>query len=150
MPSLAVDWWRERAVAEAMTWLYTPYQHKAMVKGVGVDCGGLLYAVYQPLLGIARAFPQNYAADWALHHQNEIYLDFIRPYVFEVPAPLKGGIAVFKIGRNFSHGAICDGEGQFIHAWGRNGQGCVKRNRREFFNTYFVGERPVKFFDLRT
>lgn len=35
------------AVAEAMTWLGTPYHHQGRVKGVGVDCATLLCEVYK-------------------------------------------------------------------------------------------------------
>lgn len=35
-------------VAEARTWLGTPYQHQASLKGIACDCAGLI-------LGIARA-----------------------------------------------------------------------------------------------
>jgi cell wall-associated NlpC family hydrolase len=33
---------REEIVAEARSWIGTPYLHQARVKGVGVDCAGLL------------------------------------------------------------------------------------------------------------
>ena len=39
---------RAAVVAEARSWLGTPWQHQARAKGVGVDCGGLV-------IGIARA-----------------------------------------------------------------------------------------------
>ena len=29
---------RERVVAEALSWLGTPYAHRQRLKGVGVDC----------------------------------------------------------------------------------------------------------------
>lgn len=32
-------------IKEARTWVNTPYQHQAMVKGVGVDCVGLIVGV---------------------------------------------------------------------------------------------------------
>lgn len=32
-------------IKEARSWLSTPYQHQAKVKGVGVDCVGLIIAV---------------------------------------------------------------------------------------------------------
>lgn len=34
-------------VAEALTWLGTPYHQQGRVKGVGVDCGTLLCEVYE-------------------------------------------------------------------------------------------------------
>ena len=36
-----------KAVAEALTWLGTPYHHhQGHVKGIGVDCGTLVFEVY--------------------------------------------------------------------------------------------------------
>lgn len=36
---------RSRVITEAREWLGTPYQHQAMVKGVGADCVGLIVGV---------------------------------------------------------------------------------------------------------
>lgn len=36
---------RSDIIAEAREWMNTPYQHQAMVKGVGVDCVGLVVGV---------------------------------------------------------------------------------------------------------
>ena len=38
---------REEVVNEAASWIGTPVHQNAMVKGAGVDCGRLLYAVYR-------------------------------------------------------------------------------------------------------
>ena len=45
---------RDMIVAEARTWLGTPFQHQARLKGVGVDCAGVP-------VGIARALKLPYA-----------------------------------------------------------------------------------------
>lgn len=39
---------RAQVVAEARSWIGTPYHHQGRVKGVGADCAGLL-------IGVARA-----------------------------------------------------------------------------------------------
>ncbi len=141
--------WRRWIIAEARTWKGTPYQHKGRLKGVGVDCGGLVYQVYNPLLGPFKPFPKNYAPDWSLHRENELYLDFIRPYVVEVGRAVPAGVALFQIGRNLGHAAICSEKGTFIHAWGRTQHGTVTESGLNFFR---VGEssklRPVKYFDV--
>jgi cell wall-associated NlpC family hydrolase len=147
---LLPDNWRDQIIADAREWLYTPYQHKGRVKGVGVDCGGLLYQVYNPYLGPFKPFPTDYAPDWALHQANEIYLDFIMDYVELVSVPVKAGIAMFQVGRNYSHGAICTGAGKYIHAWGRNGEGCVIESGINFFKLGNSGKpRPVRYYDVR-
>lgn len=140
--------WRADVVAEARTWKGTPYQHKGRVKGVGVDCGGLLYQVYNPFKQL-RPFPKNYAPDWALHQGKEIYLDYIKDYTFEVSTPRIGGMALFKIGRCFAHAAIYTEKRTFIHAWGRNQAGCVVESKVGFFRIGNYGKpREVRFFDL--
>ena len=49
---------RADIVAEALTWIDTPYQHQAMLKGVGCDCIGLIG-------GVALACNVQGASDWA-------------------------------------------------------------------------------------
>jgi len=141
-----MDEWRDLVIRDAKTWLGTPYQHKARVKGIGVDCGALLYSVYEPYFGPFKPFPTDYPPDWALHRDNEIYLDFISPYVVPIDEPVRGGLSLFRLGRAFAHAAIYDGE-RYIHAWGRNRSGSVIRSKPAFFT---IGEknRPVKHFDL--
>jgi hypothetical protein len=139
--------WRNRLVAEALEWKFTPYQHMGRKKGVGVDCGGILYEVFNPWLGPFAPYPETYAPDWALHKENEIYLDFLKPYVVQVPRPVLAGISVFQFGRNFSHAAIIVGQDKYLHAYGRNTAGLVKVSPGRFF---YKGTRPrpVKHFDV--
>jgi NlpC/P60 family putative phage cell wall peptidase len=144
---LETDEWRQYIIDEARTWKGTPYQHKGRVKGIGCDCGGIIYQVYTPLLGPFAPFPKTYAQDWAMHAENEMYLEFIMPYVKQVPKPVPGGLALFKVGRNFSHAAICTEKGTFIHAWGRTQHGSVMESRLGFFRMGTV-PREVKYFDV--
>jgi len=141
--------WRQWVVDEARTYKGTPYQHKGRVKGVGVDCGGMVYQIYTPLLGPFAPFPNNYAQDWAVHRDNDMYLDFIKSHVIEVGMPQPGGLAMFRIGRNFSHAAICSERNTFIHAWGRTQHGSVIESRLQFFRTGDGKQRDVKFLDVK-
>lgn len=141
--------WRELVIAEAKTWIGTPYQHRGRVKGVGVDCGGLLYQVYSPFIHM-RPFPKNYPPDWALHRESEIYLDFIKPYTFEIEKPVPGGMALFLVGRSWSHAAIMSEKLRYIHSWGRNQAGGVIESHLGFFAIGGDGKiRPVRYFDLK-
>lgn len=132
--------WRRRIVDEALTWKGTPYHHKGRVKSVGVDCGGLIYECYKLIVGIPHEpFPDGYPEDWALHKDNnERYLDFIMPYVKQVPAPRIADLMVFKIGRAYAHGTIFIGDGKIVHSFGRTGFGSV------------VVSNLSKFIDVRT
>lgn len=149
MELLETGKWRQIVVDEARSYKGTPYIHKGRVKGVGVDCGGMIYQVYNPIFGPFKPFPKDYPQDWALHRHKEIYLDFMREYVVPVSGPRMGGIAMFKVGRNFSHGAICTEKRTYIHAWGRNGQGGVVESRIGFFRIGNEGKpREVQYFDV--
>lgn len=146
---LADGSWRQYIIDEARTWKGTPYQHKGRVKGVGCDCGGIIYQVYNPLLGPFKPFPKDYPQDWAVHQENEMYLDFIEPYVEQINKPIPGGVALFKVGRNFSHAAVCTEKRTFIHAWGRTQDGSTVESEIDFFRMGNGGKpREVKYFDV--
>jgi NlpC/P60 family putative phage cell wall peptidase len=139
--------WRQYIIDEARTWKGTPYQHKARIKGIGCDCGGIIYQIYTPLLGPFAPFPRDYAQDWAMHNEDTRYLDFIIPHVKQIPKAVPGGLALFKVGRSFSHAAICTEKKSFIHAWGRTQHGSVVENKIGFFRMGLV-PRDVIYFDV--
>jgi cell wall-associated NlpC family hydrolase len=97
---------RAKIVAEARSWLATPYHHCADVKGVGVDCGMLIVRVFVDA-GLCPPFdPRPYSPQWHLHRSEEIYLGFIGDHCAEVIEPQQGDVVVFKYGRCYSHGGI--------------------------------------------
>lgn len=51
---------RDEIVAEARTWIDTPFQHQARVKGLGVDCAGVVIEVGKAL-GLLDYTEQGYA-----------------------------------------------------------------------------------------
>lgn len=101
---------RAAVVAEALTWINTPYHHHARVKGVGVDCAQLLCAVYEACGLVPHIDPGNYAHDWHLHRGEEVFIKWLEKVgAREVRAPLRsalGDVALFKYGRAYSHGSI--------------------------------------------
>ena len=141
--------WRDDIVSEARTWLGTKYHHKGRVKGVGVDCGGLIYEVFKKVMGIpCEPFPTVYAEDWGLHRDdNELYLNFIMPYVVPIAIPQLGDLVVFKFGRAYAHGSIYIGNNSVIHSYGRTGRGSVVISSLSKFNLG-SGSRPQKAFTL--
>lgn len=52
-------------VAEARSWVGTPYRHQASLKGVGCDCLGLLRGVWRGVMGAEPELPPPYSPDWA-------------------------------------------------------------------------------------
>lgn len=109
---------RQRAavVAEAESWLRTPYHHRANVKGGGVDCAWLLIEVFAATGMIERFDPGEYPLDWMMHRDDERYLGWVERHACEVLTPLPGDIAVWRFGRTFSHGAIVTEWPFVIHA----------------------------------
>jgi NlpC/P60 family putative phage cell wall peptidase len=97
---------RAAVVAEARSWLKTPYHHAADVRGAGVDCGMLLVRVFVDT-GLCEPFdPRPYPPDWMLHRSEEKYLGFVFDHTKEVDRPLPGDVMVFRYGRAYSHGGI--------------------------------------------
>jgi cell wall-associated NlpC family hydrolase len=97
---------RAAVVAEARSWIGTPYHHAADVKGHGVDCAMLLVRVYCDL-GLIELFdPRPYTRDWFLHRSEERYLGFLLARSHEVRSPGLGDIVLFRVGRCFAHAGI--------------------------------------------
>lgn len=98
---------RAAVVAEARSWIGTPYHNCADVKGAGVDCGMLLVRVFVDT-GLLPLFdPRPYPIDWHLHRDHERYLGFVFDRGFsEVKTPQPGDVMVLRYGRCYSHGAI--------------------------------------------
>lgn len=120
---MTIDQQRAAVVAEALSWLGTPYHHLAQVKGAGVDCGQLLLAVYRDAGLIPQTESGYYPSDWHFHRDDERYLEMVKRFAHEVEVPKPGDIAVFKFARCVSHGVIILDFPRVIHA--QLGQGCV-------------------------
>ena len=102
---------RAAVVAEAKTWLKTPYHHMGRVKGAGVDCGQLLAEVYETAGATDHVETGFYPVDWHLHRSEEKYIEAVAAHAREealpperIPQP--GDIVAFRFGRTISHGAI--------------------------------------------
>lgn len=118
---------RARLLAEARSWLGTPFHHGARVKGAGVDCAQLLIACYVET-GVVDPFdPGFYSADWFLHDSGEA-LDRFRSWVertcVAVDHPAAGDLLLFHYGRAESHGAIYIGDDRVIHSF--RGRGVIE------------------------
>jgi cell wall-associated NlpC family hydrolase len=99
---------QERAlvIAEARSWIGTPYHTQGDVKRAGVDCGMLLVRVFVDCGLVAPFDPRPYPNDWFLHRSEEKYLGFVFDHAKEVESPFPGDVMVFRYGRCYSHGAI--------------------------------------------
>lgn len=107
---------RAAVVAEARSWLRTPYHHAARLKGVGVDCAMLLAEVYAAVGLVPRITPEAYPPDWHLHRGEQKFLAWVARYAFPVEDPLPGDAAMYRFGRAAAHGAIVIAWPRIIHA----------------------------------
>jgi NlpC/P60 family putative phage cell wall peptidase len=106
---------RSEIVAAAREYLNTPYQHQARVKGVGVDCIGLCFAVCWDL-GIEVPDFTNYSEIPA----GNLLLDKIAEFCEPTDSPEPGDILVFLLEKDPQHVAILsekDGRETMIHAY---------------------------------
>jgi NlpC/P60 family putative phage cell wall peptidase len=110
----------ERIVAEARSWIGTPYRHQASLKHVGCDCLGLVLGVWKALYGVLPEQPPPYAPDWAEAGQSEPLIEaalrHLAPRTDCTIAP--GEILIFRWRAHVAakHLAIATGSGRMIHA----------------------------------
>ena len=88
----------DAVVAEAMTWLGTPYRHQGSTKGVGCDCLGLVRGIWRAVYGSEPEAPGPYAADWAEAGGRERLIDAARRHCLEKPLAnaVPGDLLVFR------------------------------------------------------
>lgn len=134
---------REAVVAEARSWVSTPYRHRGRAKGFngGVDCAQLVYLVFQGC-GLCDEIPlEQYPPDWHLHRSTERYLAKVLERTRPVDYPQPGDIVLFKVGRCFAHGGVVTQWPSMVHAWKDNRVVCEERADRGR-----LADREVKFF----
>jgi cell wall-associated NlpC family hydrolase len=141
---------RAEVIAEARSWLGTPYHHAAQVKGAGVDCAMLPAAIYRAAGLIPSVSVEHYPPDWHLHRDVERYLTVVTCYAAEVPAPTgPGDFVLFRWGRCFAHGAIVVDWPAIIHAvlhvgvvFDRGDGGRLADRPRRFFTLWPAATPP--------
>lgn len=111
----------QRIVAEAMSWLGTPYRHQGFRKGVGCDCLGLVRGVWRAVYGTDADEPGPYSADWAETANGDPLMDAARKHCIELPVlePGAGDLLLFRLRPRMAakHCAIALEGGKFIHAY---------------------------------
>ena len=137
---------REAVVAEAVSWLGTPYHHQACVKGVGADCAQMPLAVYIAAGLIPRTEVGDYSPQWFLHRSAELYLAWVQRFAREIGAAKigPGDFAVWRFGRTFSHGAVIIDWPRVIHASAPDACVCWADATRDAD----LARRPARFFSV--
>jgi len=115
---------RHAILAEAQTWIGTPYQHQASAKAAGCDCLGLVRGVWRALYGAEPELAPAYTPDWAERHGAETLFNAARRHLCELPlgAAAPGDVLLFRMHADApaKHAAILDDGDHIIHAyWGR-------------------------------
>jgi cell wall-associated NlpC family hydrolase len=145
---------RAAVVAEALSWLDTPYRDGGSIKGLSgaVDCCMLLVRAWIDA-GVFEPFdPRPYPPNWHMHQNRERYLEWLSLAGVEVMNWQPGDVVVWKFARTFSHSAIIINDaGDVVHAVKDFGK-CTTNNMGEAWLSYSgrgkrVGPRPRKFFD---
>ena len=129
---------RQAIVAEALTWVGTPWHHRARVRGAGVDCARFLVGVFSaPAVAQIPALDLGYyPPDWHLHQDAPRFLQRLAEYAEPLGTqdsalgthnselstqhselPLPGDIAMFQYGRHAAHGSIVLAWPLIVHAY---------------------------------
>lgn len=143
-------------VAEALSWVGTPFRDCADVKGPdgAVDCAMLLTRCGVDT-GLRPAFdPRPYPPRHMMSSSDERFLGWVRDKLGgqEVEAPRLGDLAIWRFGRVFAHGGIMVSAGEIVHSYAHAGRVVVSRLDEPFLMFAALRgvqvRRPVKFFDV--
>lgn len=111
---------RAAIVAEAKTWLGTPYRHQAALKGVGCDCLGLVRGVWRTIYGGEPERAPGYTPDWAEASGSETLAEAAGRHMLPVPVADAGAgdLLLFRWRANLpaKHAALLIAPDRFIHA----------------------------------
>ena len=138
---------RARVLAEALTWLGTPYHHRGKLKGIGVDCAQLPLCVYAGAGVLADFDTGPYPADWHQHRDEERYAAIVLTVGRELPDPRAarpGDLILWKFGRAYSHGTLLIDRPLVIHASRKDGGVVLADIARD---SEFIG-RPARAFSV--
>ena len=142
---------RAAVIAQARSWIGTPYHQQADVPGAGIDCAMLLVRAWVDA-GIFQPFdPRPYPPNWHLHRSEERYLAWMQALAREVDAPQPGDVVIWRFGRCFSHGGIIvNAQMHVAHALADQRKCTLTELDDAFlrFDRATGTPRPRKFFDV--
>jgi NlpC/P60 family putative phage cell wall peptidase len=111
---------RTRIVAETRTWIGTPYQHQASLKGVGCDCLGLVRGVWRGVIGDEPEGAPPYAPGWAEAAIGEPLAEAAARHLIaiDVDSFSEGDVLLFRWRANMpaKHAAIVTASDLMVHA----------------------------------
>ena len=111
---------RTDIIAEARSWIGTPYRHQASLKGIGCDCLGLVRGVWRALHGAEPEPMPAYAPDWAEAAREETLAQAAARHLVAVDAArfARGDVLLFRWRNGFpaKHSAIATTPERMVHA----------------------------------
>lgn len=109
---------RESIIAEARTWLGTPHVHQARIRGVGVDCIGLVVGVALALgLPSAEAFLASPYRTYAARPNVAALENACAAFLVPVAQRQAGDIVLMHFVGEPQHFGILTGGDYLIHAY---------------------------------
>ena len=103
-------------VKQARTWLGTPFHHQGRLKGVGVDCTGLIVMVLKELgyKEVEKYDIRNYPVKRSYPELKKV----LKEKCIEIPFKdsVEGDLLLFVLTKDPQHLAIKSGEDKMIHA----------------------------------
>ena len=109
----------EKMVTEARTWIGTPWHHQYCLRGVGVDCVGLVRAAYEVATGNKTDLIVDYHRMPPIGREQRL-ADILAQYADPIDKTdlQPGDILLFRfINGTSNHIGLYTGNGCFIHAW---------------------------------
>jgi len=113
-------------LAEACSWIGTPYRHRASLKSAGCDCLGLIHVVYRTFYGPEKELMTPYSPNWVEETREESLGGAARRHLVEIDAAPFRDSVLFALGdvilirasdRGITkHAAIASGPDAIIHA----------------------------------
>lgn len=111
---------RKDIVRAAKSWIGTPYQHQASLRGVGCDCLGLVRGIWRDLYKAEPETPPPYSPDWAESIGAETMAQAALRHLAVVPDKvfLPGDVLLFRWRDHCvaKHAAIASSATMMIHA----------------------------------
>lgn len=120
---------RADIVDEARTWIDTPFHHQGRLKGVGVDCAGVIIGVAHALK-LSEFDCRNYGREPTMG-QMRILLE---EHMIKVVTPLPGDALLFSFDVMEQHLGMFTDANTIIHAYEKVGK-CVEHRYSDLWLT---------------
>ena len=112
---------RSDILAEARSWIGTPYRHQASLKGVGCDCLGLIRGVWRALYGPEPEIVPAYTPDWAEARGEETLAQAAARHLapIGIEAASSGDVLLFRLRPSLpaKHAGLFVAPDNLIHAY---------------------------------